>query len=209
MNIKKRVLIVLCLLLFFLGSSNVFAANATYTPAEPTLINGQPEGSTKSKQDVIALMFVSYKPKSKKHIDKFKKIVSIKYKNKTKQTQKYTAKVTQSSSKGASWSGSLSFTGEIKAGILGGVKTQLGTSVKTSRSKNEAKGFSTTVRVSPKHVGTCNIYYRGWKSFGKLKCYSFYTATPNKRIYITRNVNVTVFASKYLDIYSNVTEKKL
>lgn len=65
------------------------------------------------------------------------------------------------------------------------------------------------MNVSAKSKGTIKVYYSGWKSAGKLKTYTIFTASPKNRVYKTTDVNATVYKSKSLDIYTAMSEKKI
>lgn len=197
------------------GTHIVYAsdkAGVEVTPEEGDIVNGVEQDSNPGIQPrdvIVGPYFYSFKPNTKTHINKFKLVATCTLKNETGRTQKQTAKVTQSSSKGSEWNGNISFSAKIKAGILGKMETKIGAGLKQSRSKNEAVGYSCTMNVSAKRKGTVKIYYSGWKSAGKLKTYTIFTANPKSRVYKTTDVNATVYKSKSLDIYTTMSEKKL
>lgn len=114
-----------------------------------------------------------------------------------------------SSEKGSEWNGNIEFNGKVQTGIISQMQVKLGFELKKTRKENEAKGYQAVANVSPKTVSTTNIYYGGYKSYGKLKTYTTYTATPNKRVYKTTDVNVTLYQSKILDIHTYTSEKSI
>lgn len=57
--------------------------------------------------------------------------------------------------------------------------------------------------------GNLTMYYSGWKSEGRLKTYTIFSASPKQRVYKTRSISATVYPSKTLDIYSTMSESKL
>lgn len=114
-----------------------------------------------------------------------------------------------SSEKGSEWNGNIEFNGKVQTGIISQMQVKLGFELKKTRKENEAKGYQAVANVSPKTVSTTNIYYGGYKSSGKLKTYTTYTATPNKRVYKTTDVNVTLYQSKILDIHTYTSEKSI
>lgn len=61
--------------------------------------------------------------------------------------------------------------------------------------------------VSPHRIGTVAAYYRGIKSYGELETYSYFTASPSRRVYKKTKINATVY-KKSLDIYAENSEKK-
>ena len=160
-----------------------------------------------SRDVIVYNNFSSYNGNNRKTINKFRKIASATYKNATGSKQNLMLTISHSESKGAEWNGDVSFTGEIKAGILGSIQTQVGFGVKGSRSKDEAVGYEYSMTVSPHCIGTITAYYKGVRSYGKLKTYSYNTANPSKKAYSTTNINATVY-KKSLDIYAESSEKK-
>lgn len=165
------------------------------------------DGSIQSRDVIVDNNFSSYKPNKKETVNKFRKIASITYKNTTGSKQSLKLSIDHSESKGSEWNGSASFTAKIKTGILGKIETQVGFGLKKSRSTNEAVGYEYTMVVSPHRIGTVAAYYRGIKSYGELETYSYFTASPSRRVYKKTKINATVY-KKSLDIYAENSEKK-
>lgn len=174
-------------------------------PSTETMINGQPEGSMITPRDVIiGPYFYSYAYNVKTQVDKFRVIGKFTHSNKLgTSVDPMNVTVTNSTSQGSEWSGSIQFTGEIKAGILGEIKAQGGGSYKSSRVTNEAVGYSVSHEVAPGKIGHIDLYYRGYKIGGKLTTWTAFTGDmEGSKRYSTQDVYATLYPSDYLDIYS-------
>ena len=193
-------------------NSDANGVSVSVTPAEGDIVNGIEESSNGgiSTMDVNAGPYFSkYTPNKKKHIQRFKLIASFTYVNNTKNTAKHSVTVSESSSKGSEWNGNIQFTADIKTKILAKAGASMGFGLKQSRSKNEAVGYTAEMKVSPRCKGTLKVYYGGWKTYGELKTYTFNTATPNKKVYKTTEINATSYKSKSLDIATVASEKAI
>jgi hypothetical protein len=202
---KKRFSMILSLLVIFsLACTCAYAAgktnpDVTYAPATETTINGIPESNLIQPNWVSSPIFDSYSASSPGHIDFFKLIASSYVDNRSSSTP-YVNKltITQSTSQGSEWSGSVSFTGEIKAGMLGKIGTQVSGGVKESRETNEAVGASGQMTVPAYKQGRNEAYYGGMSSSGTLN-YHIYDDYDGQNHYYSVPVNCKVH-KKYLDV---------
>ena len=121
------------------ASAKVGKTTSTVAPATESTVNGIPESQIIQPMDVIVEEFVSYNPTSYVTNNRFKSIVIFDHDN-TRNSQPYTMSVTvtNSTSQGSEWSGSITFTSTIKTAILGKVSTAVGISHKDTRTTNEA-----------------------------------------------------------------------
>ncbi|WP_433751060.1 hypothetical protein [Paenibacillus amylolyticus] len=178
-------------------------STATYYPGDETTINGIPESEIITTQDVIVTKFVSYKPNYKTRVPEFKKIVSFSHDNTRSTTPAdQVVSITKSSSVGSEFSGSISFSGEIKAGIFGGLKNEYSIGYKETRATNEAVGASTKATVPAKKWGYIDMFYAGTQNGGGLTYYTYSTANPDKKAYNTITINAKVYPTDNLDIHS-------
>lgn len=178
-------------------------STATYYPGEETTINGIPESEIITTQDVIVTKFVSYIPNYKTRVPEFKKIVSFSHDNTRSTTSaKQSVSITKSQSFGSEFSGSISFSGEIKAGIFGGLKNEYSIGYKETRATNEAVGASTSATVPAGKWGYIDMFYAGTQNGGALKYYTYSTSNPNNKVYNTVSINAKVYPSDDLDIHS-------
>jgi len=172
-------------------------------PATETTQNGIPESEIMTTNDVIiGPYFSSYNSNYKTTVDEFKTIATFKHNNKYgTSVVPMTGTVTSSTSQGSEWSGNVSFTAEIKMGILGSVKTQAGVGYKDTRTTNEAVGYSVNYDVKPGVFGHIDFFYRGIKLGGAVTTWTANTADMVK-YYFTDYVYSTVYTADYVDIYS-------
>ncbi|SHO48207.1 hypothetical protein [Anaerocolumna xylanovorans] len=210
MKNKVVALMMAGIMLFTLNGITAFAKeNESQTrswvaPVTETTQNGIPESQIITPYDVIiGPYFSSYNYNVTSKVDKFKTIATFSHNNKYGSGPAVmNGVVTNSTSQGSEWSGNVSFTGEIKAGILADIKTQVGVGYKDSRSTNEAVGYSLSYTVPKGKVGHIDLYYRGTKVGGTVTTWTAYTANMNNKLYTTSYVYATVYPSSNIDIYS-------
>ncbi|MCP1137292.1 hypothetical protein NKT34_28985 [Paenibacillus polysaccharolyticus] len=183
-------------------------STATYYPGEETTINGVPESDIITTQDVIVTKFVSYVPNYRLRVPEFKKIATFSHDNTRSTTEsKQSVTLTKSGSFGSEFSGSISFSGEIKAGIFGGLKNEYSVGYKETRVTNEAVGATSSATVPPKKWGYIEMYYAGTQNGGGLRYYTYNTSNPNNKVYNTVSINAKVYPSDELDIHSKSYSK--
>lgn len=186
------------------AKENANQATSWVAPATETTQNGIPESQIVTPYDVIiGPYFSSFQYGVTTKIDKYKVIATFTNNNKYGNgAAAMTGTVTNSTSQGSEWSGNISFTADIKVGILGSVKTQVGGEYKQSRSTNEAVGYSVSYTVPKGRVGHIDLYYRGTKIGGTLTTWTAFTGNMDNKLYTTNYIYATVYPSANLDIYS-------
>jgi len=159
--------------------------------------------------DVIAKKFISYKPNQKKHVNKYKQIARISFKNDTPNEQKHTFSITESEETTGNINAGFSFTASFEAGILAGAEASVGISLDFSKARNSAKGYSVECVASPHTIQTLIAYNGAWKTYGILKYASFDTAAPDNKIYLEKEIDTVFFQKTGWDIYTDLTEKAI
>lgn len=208
---KKAIYVVLASLIMSSASIPVYAnALENTAPSTETTINGVPESKANNMQtrDVIARTFYSYQNNVHSTVTNYKLIGTFRHDNRySPNNATMTATVTKSSSQGSDWSFSAGIGGEFKVNMLAALKADVGYNYKQSRSSNEAVGYSISSPVSAGKVGYINLYYQGEKIGGVAKYKQFNTANPSNYIYVTEDVNATVYDKDVLAINSKYYEK--
>lgn len=170
-------ILLLSSLMFFLVNPTVKAEEQeetiTYEPPQETLINGIKESKVPNPR-IIGYdkpIFVKYKPNaSAKTIYKFKKIASVVWNNtRGSSAQPIKLDIKNSNKVGSEFNGSIKFTGEIKAGILGKIGTEVSGGAKEIREANEAVGWTFgSYKVPAKKWGGIDAWWQGRSSHGSL-----------------------------------------
>ncbi|NQX57514.1 hypothetical protein [Paenibacillus qinlingensis] len=211
LNTKKIATSLLAVAIILPLGQEVFAAEATpnqpglvesVTPATPSLINGVPQ-SRFTPFAQYGPYFDSYNPTAAPtRIEQFQEIVRYTHDNSlNNQAFQMSASIQQSTSKGSEWYGEVAFSGEIKAGILGKIGTQVSGGVKETRSTNEAVGVSGgPLNVPAYQRGEIVFYYAGRTSGGTLN-YKMYDDTIGGYLYYSKPVSVKVHPT-ILDVHS-------
>jgi len=204
---KKKVAVLLLsmsLAVPFSVSAAPQKTSETIFPATETTVNGVPESKIVRPMDVmVGPIFAGYSPSSYITNDRFKPIVQFDHDNR-RNSSPYTmsVNVTKSEAQGSEWSGSVNFTAEIKAGILGKVNTTAGVEHKQTRATNEAVGVTGSFTVSAGKMGHIKFWYKGKTTKGTLRHYSYNTANPSQKYYTDTPINATFYRSNYLDVFS-------
>lgn len=159
--------------------------------------------------DVIARKFISYKPHQNKHVNKYKRIARISFRNNTANKQTHTFTINESEETTGSFNASFSLTASFEAGILAGAESSIGIGLDYSKAKNSARGYSVECVASPHTIQTLNAYNGAWKTYGIMKYASFNTAAPDNKIYLEEEVDAVLFQKTGWDIYSELTEKAI
>ena len=195
----------LCVPAYASGISEV-----TMPPTETT-INGIPEieyHDPVQTRDVIARTFYNYKNNVHKEDNTFKKFAHFRQDN-THSTDKGSMNVTvsQSDKQGSEWSFSQGYGFEFKTKILGSLKADYNLNLKETRERNEAVGYTASHPVSGGKVGYFDMYYIGEKIGGEITYKQFNTANPSNFIYVTEDVNATVYDKDVLSVNAVYYEK--
>ncbi|QTH42046.1 hypothetical protein J4772_31820 [Cohnella sp. LGH] len=181
--------------------------NEIVYPSTETTINGVPESEIIRPMDVLAgPYFDSYTPdpSSQVRVPMFRQIASFSHDN-TRNSQPFpmSVTITNSTSQGSEWTGSVSFTGEIKAGIFAKISATVGGSYKETRTTNEAVGMTAGPLSVPAYkTGYINVWYAAQKSGGTLRTYTYNTQNPSVRYYTNHQVITKVFKADYVDLHS-------
>lgn len=213
---KRKVisLLMIVVMLLSLNSTPALAKEANvkkekdvtswYAPSTETTINGVPESQIVTIQDVIiGPYFESYDSNYVTEVDKFKVIGKFKRSNVYgTQVEPMTATVTSSTEQGSEWSGNVTFTGDIKVKVIAEIGLEIGGSYKSTRSTNEAVGYSTTHYIQPGKYGHIDLYYRGTKVGGALTTWTAWTGDM-KKVYFTDYIYSTIYPSDYLDVFAD------
>lgn len=192
------------LLIFALLCSSAYASQkvkpvVTYAPATESTINGIPESQLIAPNWVSPPMFDSYSASSPSHVDFFKLIASSYVDNRSNPSPYVnTLTINQSAKQGSEWSGSVSLNGEIKAGMIGKISTQVSGGVKEYREVNEAVGVSGQMTVPAYKQGRNEAYYGGMSSSGTLY-WHIYDDYDGQNHYYSTPVNCKVHKN-YLDV---------
>ncbi len=190
------------------SANAISVTNEVISPATETIINGVPESLVEhpiQAQDVsVGPIFDSYDPSYTTIINKHRLIVDYSHDNSRNAGEfKMEVSISSSESQGSEFSGSITFTGEVKAGIFGGISVSNGYSVKETRTKNEAVGVKGgPLTVPPYKWGYISMYYKAVQSGGGVVTYTYNTADPTKKYYKTTPVNVKVYKRDSLDIHT-------
>lgn len=208
---KNAIYVILASLIISSASIPVYANALEKTaPSTETTINGVPESKAHNIQtrDVTARTFYSYQNNVHSTVKNYKLIGTFTHDNRTSPNKAtMTATVTKSSSQGSDWSFSAKIGAEFKVKILAALKADVGYDYKESRSTNEAVGYSISSPVSAGKVGYMDLYYQGEKIGGVAKYKQFNTANPSNYVYVTEDVNATVYDKAVLAISSKYYEK--
>ncbi|MCY9664963.1 hypothetical protein M5X11_08340 [Paenibacillus alginolyticus] len=205
MKVKMALLSITLLLSLPLSANAARNINVVTSPATETTVNGIPESQLMTTQDVtIGPYFDSYTPNSNSTVLKFKKIASYSHDNSRNSTEfPMEVSITYSTSQGSEWSGSISFTGEIKAGIFAKLGATIGGGYKDARSTNEAVGIKGgPLKVPAYKWGYIDMWYKGQATGGLLRTYTQNTADLSVKYYKDTLINATVFKSDYVDVHS-------
>jgi hypothetical protein len=185
--------------------------NETTFPSTETIINGSP---TSENSDLIKPMdvlmgpyFDSYVQNYVTSVDKFRQIAAFTLDNRYSSSDTpvpMSVTITSSTSQGSEFSGSITFTGEVKAGIFGGISVANNYSVKETRTTNEAVGMTAGPLQVPKgKIGHIDMYYRAIQSGGGVKTYTYNTSNPSVKYYTTTPINVKTYKAAYPDVYTD------
>lgn len=212
LKLKKKILVGLFTLMLALPLSAYAATdikkdnnNEITFPATETTINGVPESEIMSPMDVtLGPYFESYTPNYNGRLEKFRQIAAFSHDN-TRSSVIFpmSVTITNSTSQGSEWSGGVSFTGEIKAGIFAKLSATVSGSYKDTRVTNEAVGITGGPYQVPAYkTGYINMWYAAQTSGGTLRTYTVNTSNPSQRYYKDTVVNLKVFKADYVDVHS-------
>lgn len=196
--------LLLSLLIFSLTCTSAYASkpnkpDVIYAPATESTINGTPESQVISPMWVSSPIFDSYNDSTPSHVDFFKLIASSYVDNRSNSTPyQNTLTITNSASQGSEWSGSVSFSGSVRTGMLGEIGTQVSGGVTEFKETNEAVGASGTMTIPAYKQGRNEAYYGGISSNGTLY-YHVYDDNNGRNIYYSTPVNCKVH-KEYLDV---------
>jgi len=209
---RKTQLILILVVTFFLVSLPVTASAVTEVVSPPTesTINGIPESQIIRPMDVlVGPVFDSYTPNTVYGINKFKLIAHYTHDNSRNTTSfPMTVTITHSTQQGSEWTGSVTFTGEIKLGILAKVGATVGGSYKEYRSTNEAVGIQGgPLIIEPGKVGHIKMYYKGYATGGTLRTYLYFTQNPDIKGYTDTIINAKFYPSDYVDVFSEAWQE--
>lgn len=181
--LRKLVSVALALSLMApVGLSSVSAAEVNkglverVAPASPSYINGIPENELIQPLSSSGPFFHEYKSNSTpSRVEKFREIVYYTHDNSRSSTPfNMTARVEQTRSVGSEWYGNVSFSKEVKAGILAAVSVEVSGGVKETRSENEALGVSGSMTVPAYKHGKLTFYYAARSTQGTVKLKTWY-----------------------------------
>ena len=177
---------VLVVVLFFSLSIAVYADNSTnskthivytevtYAQDENTIVNGVEEGNyTQSLIGPLAIdynhpVFIDYVPNSTTEFKFYKFIAGTSYYNAGPGYNPMVLNISSSAQSGSEFTGTVTATGNIQAGILGKVEASFGSSVTLMKSTNQAVGASFTYDVPPYKTGYIDAWWGGVQSYGLL-----------------------------------------
>lgn len=177
-----------------------------YAPPQGTIVNGVEEKSGNVNAQLVDYnnpVFVSYSSNNNSTIQYFKYIAGTSWDN-TRSSSSFplTLTIQRSNSSGSEFSGSVTFNGSVKAGIIGQLNVEVQGGAKETRATNEAVGWTFGPLVIPPYkTGGIDSYWEGTYSYGTLgvkypDTYSPTGYTPTQY----SQVNVSVHKNEYQKI---------
>lgn len=147
-----------------------FIRKPEVAPATESTINGIPESDIVKTLDISGPYFDSYNPTSYQIVNKFKYIGKVVGDNRLGQEPLLIEfSVSRSTSQGSEWTGSASFTAEVKSGIIAKMSATGGYQHKEYRETNEAVGASGKCTVPKQQRVDLEALYLGRASGGTLR----------------------------------------